>query len=230
MDAPLIASVRKAAEQGAKVVASDRPDLIEETGSEVTLRWHSRVMCGNAPMNPTGWAFFCGRNYARRILKDGGRHIQLSDAIAEGLIDTTEESALIEKIDSAPIHWLRAGDAIEAVNKLIAIATQIIHHKANDLDRRILDLHYKHHWTFSRIAMELGITETSARQRWSRLLFAVADDIRGVVQADQRLSLVFSSILDDTTVFRASIMALLATVSAKGISALEVAIGSLLPS
>jgi DNA-directed RNA polymerase specialized sigma24 family protein len=225
----IIATVGEAAENGAKIVAYGHDDVIEEVKAEVLLRWKRRTAIGNPPFDPQSWAFICGKHHALRIVRDGRRFIELSEAIADTLTGPSEEALLIEKIECPPIGWLRAGEAIEAVNTLIRITTQIIEQRGDEIDLRILDLHYKRHWTFTKIAAELGITDDAARRRWSRLMWEIIDDVIRIVRKDRKLAATFSAILEDRDDFRSCILRLLSIVAAKGISAIETAIDSILP-
>lgn len=225
----LLQEVLKAAEHGAKYAAYGRADIIEETKSEIALRWRQSIHAGRPPIKPKDWAFICAKNHASRILKEGARYISISDEIAEFFISPSEESALIQRIDSPATHWLRAPDAIAAINTLIGIATRIMNETGDPIDRQIITLHYQNHWTFERIAEAINMREDAARRRWSRMIFAVTDSIIEAVKADEKLAKVFAAILEDKDDFRTSILGLLSIVSRKGVSVLHGAIESILP-
>lgn len=223
----IIRTVSEAAEQGVKFVAPGRRDVIEDVISAVTLRWKMRATQGNPPINPRGWAFICAKHLAVRILKTGDRYIELSEAIADSLSEPAEETLLIEKIQPAPIGWLKSGEAIEALKALVEITTRIIGQKADETDHRIWEMHYKRHWTFSKIATEIGITDDCARKRWSRLMWAATEDIIEIVRKDRHLATIFSAILEDSDDFRSSLLNLLSLISTKGFAAIETTIDSI---
>jgi DNA-directed RNA polymerase specialized sigma24 family protein len=225
----IMEEVMSAAESGAITLAAGHPDIIDEVKSEVALRWKKRAAGGNPPTDAKAWAYICGKHYAMRILKDGARHVELSEIIADTLTECTEESTIIQRIEPKPLGWLDAQEAIEALNKLIAITTRIIMKKADETDRLIVELHYKRHWTFAKIAGEIGISEECGRRRWSRLMWSIIDDIMAEVRSDKSLAAIFAHILEDRDDFRASILGLFSIISAKGLPALESMLSSILP-
>src|SRR5438445_620319 len=58
---------------------------------------------------------------------------------------------------------------------------------ADEVDRRILELHYQRRMRFSEIAHEIGITESSTRCKWSRLMYRISESLQARVRSDEHL-------------------------------------------
>ncbi len=122
----------------------------------------------------------------------------MTPTISETLSDFSEESTLIDRIEKADV-----------LRKLTEIVAEVIGKKADEIDRRIFELHYKRHEGFSDIASEIGIAEGSVRRRWSRLITTLAYDVAEIVRNDDRLAPTFSLVLEDVDLFRSAIFGLL---------------------
>jgi DNA-directed RNA polymerase specialized sigma24 family protein len=220
--------IMRAAEEGAKTI-SDRPELIIEAKSWAILLWQRRTAAGNPPDDPKQWIFICAKRRALELIKKDAKFVDLSETIADTFTDNGRGAAAIERFD-VPINWLRSAEAIKAIATLMHITADAIRRTGDDTDLRIFELHYGDHWTFDRIAREIGITAAAARQRWARLLWKIIDEIIVAVKEDQNLTMIFSSILDDRSEFRCHILALIGIIAARGMASVAEIIESMLPS
>src|SRR5437773_9354057 len=94
------------------------------------------------------------------------REAMLSDATTP--IDDTELRKFVAKVREVFIEvWMESADA---------------------MDQQIVDFHYRRRMRFAEIAAEVGITESSARRRWYRLLERVADLLQERIKSDKQLS------------------------------------------
>jgi DNA-directed RNA polymerase specialized sigma24 family protein len=220
--------VMKSAEAGAVYGANGRTEIAQEAKQETVLLWKLRVAQGEPPANPNGWAFICARNYARKRLKASAREIGIND-VADLLFSVSEESALIERLEPPAINWLHAADANRAITEFVRLAIQIVDATPDEIDRQIIDMHYRKRWDFFKISQELHISRDTARKRWWRMIDGLTDSIMSAIKADEKLAQIFAAILEDRDDFRMSLLGILSIVSKRGLPALHEIIEAILP-
>jgi hypothetical protein len=84
-------AVMESAEHGARSITSVI-NLIQDARNEVGLCYELRRAKGDPPLDHKGWAFICDKNYVIRNINIGRRDIELSNSIADSLVDSTEEA------------------------------------------------------------------------------------------------------------------------------------------
>jgi hypothetical protein len=234
----LIIGITRAAKNGAKSIAPERADLIQEAGQHAAAIWHERSLRkdGRGVDNPEDWAFIVGKNYVRKSLTkqaaDRARFTDLNDTklIRSGALCCVDPN--IERISSScTFHQITAPEAVEAIRRLASVTIDTINRNSDHIDIRIFHFHYGRHFTFAMIARETGITEDVAKKRWWRMINRTVADVREIIGADPILARVFEAILtdDDDNVFRTALIQLMGTIAERGLSAIEDAAHQMFP-
>jgi uncharacterized protein (DUF2384 family) len=98
-------------------------------------------------------------------------------------------------------------DEVE-LRKFVAMVHQVLdvwRERADAIDQQIVDLHYRRRMRLAEIAAAVGITETSARHRWFRLLARVAELLQERVRSDEELVSFASLIIENHDALRLAV-------------------------
>jgi len=228
--------ISAAAQNGARFIAPERPDLVQEAGQHAATIWHQHSFHNEArPIESIeDWAFTVGKNYARKKLNhqlaQQARLVYMSDPqLSKGdtlsCVDPT-----IERLSSG-VPWITAPRAIQAIQNLASITIDTINRNSDHIDIRIFHSHYGRHQTFAVISRDLGISEDAAKKRWWRMINRTSDDVREIVAADPVLARIFDAILSDQDEdeFRKVLMNLMGFISERGLSSIEEAAHQMFP-
>jgi hypothetical protein len=117
----------------------------------------------------------------------------------------TREAEIIREVMLADV----AAPIDEAeLRKFVAKVHQVLdvwRENADAIDQQIVDFHYRRRMRFAEIAAAVGITENSARLRWSRLMMRVADLFQELVMNDAELVSFASLMIENHDAFRLAV-------------------------
>jgi hypothetical protein len=233
--AQIAPTVVSSAQNGARQIAPEQPDLVKEAGQYAGTIWHKRNHRNAGPPidDAEDWAFTVGKNFARKSLQrqlvDQERFVDINDPTLSKNGSLSCSDPTIERMFTLP--RITGPQAVEAIRKLAGITIDTINRNSDHIDIRIFHYHYNRHLTFTVIAREIGISEDAAKKRWWRMVNRTSEDVREIVSADPLLARAFDAILsdEDHTEFRKALMNLLAFMAEQGLSAVEEAAQEMFP-
>ena len=120
-----------------------------------------------------------------------------------------EMEVIREVILSAAASPINDIELSKLAAKLHEVFIEVWEDSANAIDQKILELHYHRRMSFPEIAEAIGITESSTRLRWFRLIERVSERLQARVRNDKQLASVLSSMTENPDAFRFAVPTLL---------------------
>ncbi len=120
-------------------------------------------------------------------------------------METGETEIIREAMLSAGATPVDEAELRKFVAKVHEVLNEVWRENADAIDQQIVDFHYLRKMRFAEIAAAVGITESSARRRWYRLLERVADLLQERVKSDRQLASFPSLMTENHDAFRLAV-------------------------
>ena len=120
-------------------------------------------------------------------------------------METGETEIIREAMLSAGATRVDEAELRKFVARVHEVLIEVWRENADAIDQQIVDFHYLRKMRFAEIAAAVGITESSARRRWYRLLERVADLLQERVKSDKQLASFPSLMTENHDAFRLAV-------------------------